>query len=44
MGLLLRLALLGLLLGPAAAAAADLYSYVDPDGVVHLTNAPADRR
>jgi soluble lytic murein transglycosylase-like protein len=44
MGVFSRLALLGLLLGPAVAGAGDLYSYVDADGVVHLSNAPADRR
>ncbi len=40
----MRLALLGLLLGPAIAAAGELYSYVDADGVIHFTNAPSDRR
>jgi soluble lytic murein transglycosylase-like protein len=39
-----RLALLGLLLLPAVAAGGDLYTYVDADGVVHLTNAPSDQR
>jgi soluble lytic murein transglycosylase-like protein len=39
-----RLALLGLLLLPGVAAGGDLYSYLDADGVVHLTNAPGDQR
>lgn len=37
------LALLGLLLAPAARAA-EVYSYVDADGVVHFSNAPSDAR
>ncbi len=38
-------ALLGVLLAPPAARAADtIYSYRDADGVVHFTNAPNDRR
>lgn len=42
---LARLALLGVLLAPAAARAADtIYSYVDADGVVHFSNAPTDGR
>jgi soluble lytic murein transglycosylase-like protein len=36
-------ALLGLLLAPASSAAADLYSYVDADGVIHFSNAPSER-
>ena len=39
-----RLLLAGLLLLPAAARGADVYSYVDADGVVHFSNAPTDRR
>lgn len=39
-----RILLLGLLLVPAAAAGGEVYSYVDPDGVVHFTNAPSDGR
>jgi soluble lytic murein transglycosylase-like protein len=35
-----RLALLGLLFLPAAAAGGELYSFTDADGVVHFTNAP----
>jgi soluble lytic murein transglycosylase-like protein len=35
-----RLALLGLLSLPATAAGGELYSFVDADGVIHLTNAP----
>jgi soluble lytic murein transglycosylase-like protein len=38
------LALLGLLLAPLVARAADLYSYVDDDGVMHFSNAPSDPR
>jgi soluble lytic murein transglycosylase-like protein len=38
------LALMGLLLLPAVSAAGELYSYVDPDGVIHFSNAPSDRR
>ncbi len=45
MGLLTsRLAMAGLVLLPALAGAGELYSYVDADGVIHLTNAPADGR
>ncbi len=39
---LLRLAFGGLLLLAGRAGAADLYSYVDADGVVHFSNAPSD--
>jgi len=39
-----RLAMAGLVLLPALAVAGELYSYVDADGVIHLTNAPADAR
>jgi soluble lytic murein transglycosylase-like protein len=35
-------ALLGLLAAPALATAGELYSYVDPDGVIHFSNAPTD--
>lgn len=38
------LALAGLLLAPAAARAAELYSYVDDEGVIHFSNAPSDPR
>lgn len=38
------LAVAGLLLGPWCALGAELYSYVDADGVVHFTNAPTDGR
>lgn len=41
---LLGLALAGLLATADAAGAADLYSYVDGDGVVHFSNAPSDGR
>lgn len=41
---LLGLALAGLLATADEAAAADLYSYVDGDGVVHFSNAPSDPR
>jgi soluble lytic murein transglycosylase-like protein len=41
---LVRLALVGLLLAPLGAAAGDVYSYVDEDGVVHFSNVPSDRR
>jgi len=37
-------ALLALLLAPIPAAAGELYSFVDDDGVVHFTNAPSDPR
>jgi soluble lytic murein transglycosylase-like protein len=36
--------LLALVLAPAPAAAGELYSFVDDDGVVHFTNAPSDPR
>jgi soluble lytic murein transglycosylase-like protein len=36
--------LLALVLAPAPAAAGELYSFVDADGVVHFTNAPSDPR
>ncbi|HEU4383862.1 MAG TPA: lytic transglycosylase domain-containing protein [Anaeromyxobacteraceae bacterium] len=39
-----RILLAGALLVPAAAMGGAVYSYVDPDGVVHFTNAPSDRR
>lgn len=38
------LALLGLLAAAGRAGAADVYSYVDADGVVHFSNAPTDAR
>jgi Transglycosylase SLT domain/Domain of unknown function (DUF4124) len=38
------LALAGLLSAAGPAAAADVYSYVDGDGVVHFSNAPTDAR
>src|SRR5512146_2957871 len=41
---LLGLALLGLLAGPALAAADEVYSYQDADGVLHFSNAPTDAR
>ncbi len=41
---LTALALVGLLLAPVGAAAGDVYSYVDADGVVHFSNAPSDPR
>jgi soluble lytic murein transglycosylase-like protein len=37
-------ALVGLALVPVSHWAGDLYSYVDPDGVVHYSNAPSDGR
>jgi soluble lytic murein transglycosylase-like protein len=40
----IRIALVGLLSAPLAAAAGDLFSFVDADGVVHFTNAPSDAR
>jgi soluble lytic murein transglycosylase-like protein len=42
--LLLGFVLAGLIAGPALAAAEEMYSYVDGDGVVHFSNAPSDRR
>ncbi len=38
------LALVATLAVPARAAAGELWSYVDADGVMHFTNAPSDRR
>jgi soluble lytic murein transglycosylase-like protein len=40
----LVLALVGLLAAPALAAAGDMYTYTDADGVLHVTNAPTDPR
>jgi soluble lytic murein transglycosylase-like protein len=37
-------ALLGVLAAPGRSGAAELYSYVDEDGVIHFTNAPSDSR
>jgi soluble lytic murein transglycosylase-like protein len=42
--LLVGFVLAGLIAGPALAAAEEMYSYVDDDGVVHFSNAPSDRR
>jgi soluble lytic murein transglycosylase-like protein len=42
--LLSGLALVGLLSTAGRAAAAEVYSYVDADGVVHFSNAPTDGR
>jgi soluble lytic murein transglycosylase-like protein len=39
-----RLALVGLLTVAGRAAASEVYSYVDGDGVVHFSNAPTDPR
>jgi soluble lytic murein transglycosylase-like protein len=36
--------LLGFLALPAAAAADEVYSFVDADGVIHVTNVPQDAR
>ncbi len=45
MGLLTaRLATAGLMLLPALAGAGELFSYLDADGVIHLTNVPTDTR
>jgi soluble lytic murein transglycosylase-like protein len=41
---LLGLVLLGLLGRPALAAADEVYSYQDQDGVLHFSNAPTDAR
>jgi soluble lytic murein transglycosylase-like protein len=41
---LLGLVLIGLLGRPALAAADDVYSYQDEDGVLHFSNAPTDKR
>ena len=38
------LALVGLILTAGPAGAAEVYSYVDSDGVVHFSNAPTDGR
>jgi len=40
----LALALVGLLVAAGHAGAAEVYSYVDDDGVLHFSNAPTDRR
>ena len=43
--LLAIVALLAIAAGPALGGAADdVYSYVDADGVIHVTNVPQDRR
>jgi len=39
-----RLVLAGLLVTAGPAGAAEVYSYVDGDGVVHFSNAPTDTR
>ena len=36
--------LLGILGAPALAAGGDIYSFVDEDGVIHVTNVPQDPR
>ena len=41
---LLGLVVLGLLGRPALAAADEVYSYQDDDGVLHCSNAPTDSR
>ncbi len=41
---LVGLALSGLLSAPILAAAGEVYSYVDADGVVHFSNVPSDSR
>ena len=41
---LLVLALIGLVTTPGRTRAAEVYSYVDGDGVVHFSNAPTDAR
>jgi soluble lytic murein transglycosylase-like protein len=38
------LLLAGLLSGPVLARADEVYSYIDEDGVLHISNAPSDRR
>ncbi len=35
---------LALVAAPPAAGAGEVYSFVDPDGVIHFTNAPSDPR
>jgi len=35
---------LALVAAPLAAGAGEVYSFVDPDGVIHFTNAPSDPR
>jgi soluble lytic murein transglycosylase-like protein len=40
----LRLVMAGVALLPVLASAGELFSYVDADGVIHLTNVPADGR
>jgi soluble lytic murein transglycosylase-like protein len=42
--LLAFVALLGMAGAPARGAAQDLYSFVDSDGVIHVTNVPQDPR
>ncbi|OFX22437.1 MAG: lytic transglycosylase [Anaeromyxobacter sp. RBG_16_69_14] len=42
--LLALVALLGMVGAPARGAAQDLYSFVDSDGVIHVTNVPQDPR
>jgi soluble lytic murein transglycosylase-like protein len=42
--LLALVALLGMAGAPARGAAQDLYSFVDSDGVIHVTNVPQDPR
>jgi soluble lytic murein transglycosylase-like protein len=42
--LLAILPLLGLLAGASPAAGDDIYSFVDHDGVIHVTNVPQDSR
>jgi soluble lytic murein transglycosylase-like protein len=41
---ILWLALAALLAAPAAARAGEVYSYVDSDGVINITNVPTDPR
>jgi soluble lytic murein transglycosylase-like protein len=41
---LLGLALVGLLATATRAGAAEVYSYVDEEGVLHFSNAPTDKR
>lgn len=42
--MILRLVITALLLLPVLTGAGELYSYTDADGVIHLTNVPADGR